>query len=144
MREIKFRAWDKTEARMLDWKYLVTQQGTYLNSKHFASMQFTGLHDKNGKEIYEGDILRMHCGSDDGAFNKAEIPGEVIWDELGFRVRLPDRKCIPSQGSEKGKEVSASEMHSWVGMHTCLLQWTSKLEVIGNIYENPTLLSNAQ
>lgn len=149
-RALKFRAWvnkgvspfmaSVTDLDLENGEVYVEGSMAFTLGEEADLMQFTGLFDRNGKEIYEGDILRMHCGCDDGAFNKAEIPGEVVWAEDRFTVRLPDRKYIPVQGSEKGKEVSAREMHGWVGMHTCLLQWTSKLEVTGNIYENPDLL----
>ncbi len=62
MREIKFRAWSNTAKVMHpEWKKLDDENGEYI------LMQYTGLKDKNGKEIYEGDVLR-------GRFN-----GAVKW-----------------------------------------------------------------
>lgn len=67
MREIKFRAWDINKKEMFDPEYLDSEGGIYyqeandecnpfLKEGDFDLMQYTGLKDKNGKEIYEGDI----------------------------------------------------------------------------------------
>ena len=85
MREIRFRAWDNELHQMYpDWQ-LHPDFAYLLEDKRFSVMQYTGLKDKNGKEIYEGDIVK------DYPFNHRK-PFAVEWDihHAGFD-RLYDR-----------------------------------------------------
>lgn len=78
MREIKFRVWHKSNKNMEYFTikdrnyYAFNDDGTA--DEFYEVMQYTNLKDKNGKEIYEGDILK----------DKYRTPGEVQWhDTLG-------------------------------------------------------------
>jgi hypothetical protein len=63
MREIKFRAWDKLNKKLIPDMHLVNHFEEYLQCPQYELMQFTGLKDIDGVEIYEGDI----CLSTGGA-----------------------------------------------------------------------------
>lgn len=59
MREIKFRAWDNEDKDMLLTPDIYLCQETAEARERYTLMQYTGLKDKNSKEIYEGDIVRL-------------------------------------------------------------------------------------
>lgn len=124
-REIKFRAWDKEEKKFTeDLGIVIMLKGTVLGkydleAKNLIIQQFTGLKDKNDREIYEGDIIKIPDDWDEYGMNAGEIY-EIFFNEGGFRLKPKYRK------DAKGM---------W-------LEETDKFEVIGNIYENPEFLIN--
>jgi uncharacterized phage protein (TIGR01671 family) len=132
-REIKFRTWDEEEKKMYALDIFKTEDDSYgpefvLRTKESQDaatwidthckesdcilMQFTGLKDKNGKEIYEGDILE---------FKNIDNIGEVAW-------------CFFD--SAWGLKVN-DEFTNVISTYL-----VSPYEVIGNIYENPELLKS--
>ena len=117
-REIKFRAWD---GERMHKAFDLTQNPLYWWQENYdyPLMQYTGLKDKNGVEIYEGDILRNAT--------------EKLFGCLKFEIRWENRS---------GRFVlDSSQEHGWHGLDATTDDSNEYLEVIGNIYENPELLN---
>ena len=106
MREIKFRAWHKNMGLMV-FCVSVTRDGWNIPSGelwrhgHEYLMQFTGLSDKSGKEIYEGDIVRQaRCRCDDCArFGEYRIFSIGEFDYLNGNTRIARSESIEVIGN---------------------------------------------
>ncbi len=115
MREIKFRAWEKSD-HIMHYDILDNYNlDVLLKSDNWSIMQYTGLKDKNGKEIYEGDIVNLIPL---GYMNDGAI---VMWSE--------QEGCWIYQRIYNETDIYA---YKW-----------GEVEVIGNICENPELLKGA-
>lgn len=115
-RILKFRAWDFENKTMYDHHITEISLSKWLADENFnfiLLMQYTGLKDKNGKEIYEGDV----CEQVGGLFH-------VIWWKAGFSLE-----------PVKDKTGFGYAHHFKLGSETM-----KKTEIIGNIYENKELL----
>lgn len=128
MREYKFRAWDETEKHMYNWGNLINQNlkniFTITEQCGYILMQYTGLHDENGKEIYEGDIIEFSYDMFVGNFDTFAAKGKVVLEEGAFYVEVFE--------NERTTKDEAYLLYS-INLDT--------IEVVGNIYENKELLN---
>ena len=123
MRELKFRAWDIERKTYEHEELLLAPNGDILTSRwqelcepesEYVIEQYTGLKDKNGKKIYEGDIVRDLGGNHEVKF-----------------CEMKDTDCSYFYQGWGFDDSSLYEEHDFV-------------EVIGNIHENPELLEKEE
>jgi len=93
------------------------------NGDDFILMQYTGLKDKNGKEIYEGDILK-------GLFATGGGGNSTKYKEFNFSFSCHISNSSSQFGIDMPKRYGSYRFHPYI--HQC--------EIIGNIYEKPELL----
>jgi len=124
MREIRFRAWNSFDKEMIYLQSAIHDSwGLFVNRPdEYTIMQFTGLYDKNGKEIYEGDILKS------GWLDKNVI---CQWKDkyAGFYIDVPGFSYNFSYNKETAEVIS-------------LTINPENIEIIGNIHENPELIED--
>ncbi|MEC0451481.1 YopX family protein [Bacillus subtilis] len=93
---IKFRAWDHENNKMLSWEDIKNNFCDYLDNNLFSVMQFIGLTDKKGTEIYEGDILKsdfisqetLNVGYNFTRFVLVRKDGQVLHQYIDERTSL--------------------------------------------------------
>ncbi len=113
-RDIIFRAWStvrKPKMVLLNPYASAFRSTDLIERDDWKVMQYTGLKDKNGVEIYEGDIVR--------SLSNERIVGQVKWGNALFILYMSEQEGYP--------------------MVDAFLKSQGALEVIGNIYENPEL-----
>lgn len=119
----KYRAWDKEFKEMVPVDALVFDEqvikATYQNGsivkddvKNYELMQSTGLRDKNGKEVFVGDIIKCTRG----------CPHEVYLEKEYGGIYIGGMPAVYLKGLLEG------------------YAWTGAEEILGNVYENPELL----
>ena len=150
-RVIKFKIWNKHGKKMFEpYKYkdgrllLRMWDGKIVDvfesdkrevlgeqeQEHLIPLQYTGLKDKKGKEIYEGDIvIKTTPDNDDFGEDSISEPVEVIW--IMHKWMFTDKKYRP---------MGKGHWTHYASLSSCV-ELGSYFEIIGNIYENPELLN---
>lgn len=133
-REIKFRAWNQIDSEYInEINAVMSLDGSHIwwdindsgdmkyedDPRNYKLEQYTGLKDKNGKDIYEGDILAWHSN----IYRKHDWVGLVLYREAGFAVQESDRS------------YSSSE---WLECACC--KDANIIEIVGNVHEDKDLL----
>ena len=136
MRTIKFRIWDKNNKIML-YEFLIAQDDMDICNipsyyKEYEWLQFTGLKDKNEKEIYDGDIVEYN-----GAYAEDKKPHNLL-------VEYHNKQGVGHWNSASFvlKEKIKNKDVGRLGDFLCMPDIT--LEVIGNIYEDYKLLNKEE
>ena len=164
-REIKFRAWCSGKHEGLsfhkphmDYDVTISPRGNWCSVKsswdiqgEYPSvpvMQYTGLKDKNGKEIYEGDIIQFDFGKD----SKEGVLNTLVVFDSGMFCYEPRRSKQVIKGDKWNMPHDYIDSNWWNGSTYPLrsgfygkgdCEWfrsSSLIEIIGNIYENPELI----
>ncbi len=148
MREIKFRAWDPERNHMCQIQSLAEFTCATINDqdacikqwKRLVPMQFTGLKDKSGKEIYEGDVISKLHSDWPSCTDCHESPTEHMKSlEVKYHVVFKAGQFVGMRNTGSYNPWSTdndgnTHTEIWSGKH-------GYVEIIGNIYENPDLIS---
>lgn len=133
MREIKFKYWNKKTKKMLEPDGVTNAR--YITPLRYGidfiiPLQFTGLKDKNGKEIYEGDIVERKYVDETSLSKAIYLKYVVLWCDLNHKWYF---------GQPRNRKGVIGGIYSG-GLDGQELNKDWKQEIIGNIYENKELI----
>jgi len=158
MNEIKFRIWDTVLKewwtkgstfwqifediqedvlfKEIIWKYITIYNYIKILKDKLVFQQYSGLKDKNGKEIYEGDIIKYKSSNQQNQNNFYEHIDEVYFYNGGFYIG----DISLSECYSPDNVLTDRRKRHWGTMGNDYFTIDFDFEIIGNIYENPELL----
>lgn len=135
MRDIKFRAWEPKNKKMYfpSWTMfaILMDRAEEVEEDGIELMQYTGIKDKNGKEIYEGDIIRLY------PFDK---PNTYVDASISYGA--PNFRLYPIRDSSTDESLLVEYDEELNYTNTDEKGNLSFVEVLGNGYENHELIEN--
>lgn len=142
IKEIKFRAWHIKDQKMIDWS-LICQTAlnrgecplmyhvlSVIGRYHYQVMQFTGMKDKDGRDIYEGDLIRYEQSTKDGS--------RIVIGEVVYRKDLCCFQGLEKLQFENSYRILSADPYDYKNPNKVYFDPT--VEVVGNVYENPNLI----
>lgn len=122
-RKIKFRIWDDYDKKMIHWNELLEKNLANIftiPSYNKWLMQYTGIHDKNGKEIYEEDVVKI-TNKNSKVIPIKPLIAQIVWSEEYLAYIL----------------ITTSVKDAFENLGDYI---DYDIEVIGNVFDNPELL----
>lgn len=116
MRQLKFRVWDNDQKQFHYFElHNITVPDRLLVQDKYPVQQYTGLKDKNGVEIYEGDIIQYNVGS---SYDHMDFEVKFAEESLGWIFQSKTGEVLVDEWTPNGNRFSF-------------------IEVIGNVFDAP-------
>lgn len=140
MRDLKFRTWSENKNLMTYWGFNLDGNNAWFsgptNDPKGIQMQYTGVKDSEGREIYEGDIVKFTYWWFDGNEAESELTGEIVYAEMCMSFQLKgvkNKEWEQFTGYENDKE--------YLTPFSELSFESADFFIIGNIYQNKNLIN---
>ena len=150
----KYRAWDSSKKEMFKDTFAITESGQvvvvdqssfltspdYIFVDNLVIMKSTGLKDKNGKEIFEGDILKFNDEWDDYCY-EGYVDGST--EGINFVEIERETTCFTfGKFQTSDSSLLYFMKDEYLSFEDLITDKDFEFEIVGNIYENPELLED--